>query len=107
MERPLIRDIARLETVLFFFLAAAVFHPSPAVAQSFCASVIKVNFNGINGNGQYPTGYLAIDAQGNLHGTTNSGLIWKYSPSTGCISLSAPSGTSATETPVLAVTSRH
>ena len=70
-------------SLFFALVAAAVFHPSPASAQSYCGPLLKVNFNGINGNGQYPTGYLAIDARGNLHGTTNSGLIWKYSPSTG------------------------
>ena len=70
-------------SLFFALVAAAVFHPSPASAQSYCGPLLKVNFNGINGNGQYPTGYLAIDARGNLHGTTHSGLICKYSPSTG------------------------
>src|SRR5271155_5576999 len=93
MGHSTIRYIAPLETVLFLALTSAAFHPSPVVAQSYCGPLLKVNFNGINGNGQYPTGYLAIDAQSNLHGTTNSGLIWKYSPSTGFTSVSAPSGT--------------
>jgi len=35
MDRPLTRNVARLETILLFALASAVFHPSPALAQSY------------------------------------------------------------------------
>jgi uncharacterized repeat protein (TIGR03803 family) len=94
MDRPLTRYIARLETILFFVLAAAVFHPSPAIAQSFCGPLIPVNFSGPlggnNTNGQYPSGYLAMDGKGNVYGTT-PGTIWKYSPTGGFTTLFAPS----------------
>jgi len=87
-------------------IAAAAFHPSLAIAQSFCGPVIKVNFNGLNG--QYPTGYLAKDGQGNVYGTTaqggptynpagdpsvqGAGTIWKYSPTAEFTTLWALSG---------------
>ena len=76
---------------MFALAATAVFHPLPATAQSYCGPQIPVSFNGANG--QYPSGYLTIDSQGNVYGTTSDGTIWKYSPSAGLTTFSAPSGT--------------
>jgi uncharacterized repeat protein (TIGR03803 family) len=88
---------------LFFALTTT------ATAQSFCGPVIKANFNGLNG--QYPSGRLTIDGQGNLYGATaqggptynpagsppvqGAGTIWKYSPTGGLSTLYSPSGSSA------------
>jgi uncharacterized repeat protein (TIGR03803 family) len=88
-------------SLCFALVAAAVFHPSPAIAQSFCGPVTKVNFAGsLGSNGAYPTGYLTTDGQGNLYGTTNGtqgsvlvpGTIWKYSPTSGLTTLWTFSG---------------
>lgn len=90
-----LRSFIPLQTVLFLCLVTIAFHPTPAVAQSYCGPVTKVNFTGLLApqNGGYPTGHLAADGQGNVYGTTNggqvqgAGTIWKYSPSSGLTTL--------------------
>ena len=47
------RKATRGASLFVALVAAVVFQPSPAIAQSYCGPVIKVSFNGINGNGQY------------------------------------------------------
>lgn len=47
-------------------------------SRRYCRPVIPVNFNGPLGgnttNGQYPSGYLAIDGKGNVYGEYPKGI---------------------------------
>jgi uncharacterized repeat protein (TIGR03803 family) len=96
-----IRQIRDRRFVFSALVTLVASQASPAAAQSFCGPVTKVNFAGsLGSNGAYPTGYLTMDGQGNVYGTTNGtwgsilvpGTIWKYSPTNGLTTLWTFSG---------------